>query len=182
MARLPYLPPDALDQQDPDLVARPINLFRILGHSPGALRAWKDMGDWIRHGTSIDPRLREMAIMEVAAASGSPYVFSHHVAIGQRYQVTAADAALVTAWPGPGAESCTEQETAVLSAARQLALDGQIEAGTWRALLSLFTPAQCVDLAVTISYYIMATRFGAAVELDVEPEYEQFLPPGSEPS
>jgi alkylhydroperoxidase/carboxymuconolactone decarboxylase family protein YurZ len=95
MARLPYLPPDALDPGDPDLVERPINLFRILAHSPGALRAWKDMGDWIREGTSIDPRLRELAILEVAVAAGNRYVFSHHSQIGRRFQVTAADAALV---------------------------------------------------------------------------------------
>ncbi|MGH3253958.1 MAG: carboxymuconolactone decarboxylase family protein [Streptosporangiaceae bacterium] len=177
MARLPYLPSDALDPDDPDLAARPINLFRILAHSPGALRAWKNMGDWIREGTSIDPRLRELAILEVAVAAGSRYVFSHHVEIGRRFMVTAADAALVATWPDPASQPCTDQENAVLSAARQLSTGGAIDAGTWQMLSSFFTPAQRIDLLMTIGYYTMVTRCGTALELDVEPEYRQFLPP-----
>jgi alkylhydroperoxidase family enzyme len=180
MARLPYLPPDALDPGDPDLVERPINLFRILAHSPGALRAWKDMGDWIREGTSIDPRLRELAILEVAVAAGNRYVFSHHSQIGRRFQVTAADAALVATWPDPAGQSWTDQENAVLSAARQLSTAGSIDARTWETLSSFLTPAQRIDVLMTIGYYTMVTRCGAALELDVEPEYQQFLPTEAE--
>jgi hypothetical protein len=33
---------------------------------------------------------------------------------------------------------------------------------------------------MTIGYYTMVTRCGAALELDVEPEYKQFLPPEAE--
>lgn len=180
MARLPYLTPGALDPDDPGLVARPINLFRLLAHNPGALRAWKSMGDWIREGTTINPRIRELAILEVAVAAGSRYVFSHHVQIGQRFDVSAADAALVASWPDPTAQPCTDQENAVLSAARQLSTDGSIDARTWETLSAFFTPTQLIDLLVTIGYYTMVTRCGAALELDVEPEYQQYLPPEAE--
>ncbi len=41
MARLPYLDKDDLKDDDKDLLARGINLHRLLVHSPGAARAFE---------------------------------------------------------------------------------------------------------------------------------------------
>ena len=65
MARLPYIDVDELADSDRDLLKRPINLFRQLVNSPGGARAFGTLGGYIRHKSTLDPRLREMAIIQV---------------------------------------------------------------------------------------------------------------------
>ena len=50
MARLPYLDKEDLKPEDQELLARGINLQKILVHSPGATRAHGAMGQYIRYG------------------------------------------------------------------------------------------------------------------------------------
>ena len=42
MARLPYLDKSDVKPEFQDLLSRPINLYRVLVHSPEALRAFND--------------------------------------------------------------------------------------------------------------------------------------------
>jgi hypothetical protein len=48
MARLPYLDKDALKDEDKELLARNMNLHRILAHSPGAARSFGALAKYIR--------------------------------------------------------------------------------------------------------------------------------------
>ena len=73
MARLPYLEVDDLKPEDQELLTRGINLQKILAHSPGAARAHHALGNYIRHGSTMDVRLREMAILQVGWLARSPY-------------------------------------------------------------------------------------------------------------
>jgi hypothetical protein len=65
MARLPYLDRDDLAPEHRDLLARDINLNRALVHSPDAARAFGGLAHFIRHGSRLDARLRELAILQV---------------------------------------------------------------------------------------------------------------------
>ena len=56
MARLPYLEVDDLKPEDQELLTRGINLQKILAHSPGAARAHHALGNYIRHGSTMDVR------------------------------------------------------------------------------------------------------------------------------
>jgi alkylhydroperoxidase family enzyme len=91
MARLPYRERADLAPQDQDLLARNINLFRALVNSPGAARAFHGLGHYIRHVSPLDPRLREMAILQVGWQARAPYEWSHHVKIGKDFGVTDQD-------------------------------------------------------------------------------------------
>ncbi|WP_431269097.1 MBL fold metallo-hydrolase [Dankookia sp. P2] len=59
MARLPYLEKSDLKPEDQDLLKREITLHKALVNSPGAARAFSTLGQYIRYGAKLDPRLRE---------------------------------------------------------------------------------------------------------------------------
>jgi alkylhydroperoxidase family enzyme len=63
MARLPYLNQEDLSEENKRLLQRPANLYRLLVHSPEAFRNFSRLGGWIRSGSTLDPRLREIAIL-----------------------------------------------------------------------------------------------------------------------
>ena len=88
MARLPYLDRADVKPEHQDLLARNINLYRALVHSPNGARAFSVLGHFIRHTSHLDPRLREMAILQVGYLVRSPYEYSHHVEIGRGFGVS----------------------------------------------------------------------------------------------
>ncbi|HXT82354.1 MAG TPA: hypothetical protein VN702_22520, partial [Acetobacteraceae bacterium] len=65
MARVPYLDVADLAPENQDLLKRPISLHRALVNSPNAARAFSGVGSFIRFGSKLDGRLRELAILQV---------------------------------------------------------------------------------------------------------------------
>src|SRR5260370_16782922 len=88
MARVPYLQKPDLAAADQDVLARDITLHRALAHSPKGARAFLGVGKFIRHQSRLDPRLREMAILQVGYLARSPYEYSHHIKIGRNFGVS----------------------------------------------------------------------------------------------
>ncbi|TMJ49273.1 MAG: carboxymuconolactone decarboxylase family protein, partial [Alphaproteobacteria bacterium] len=88
MARLPYLDRSDLLAEHQDLLARNLNLYRVLAHSPRAPRSLNTLARYIRDGSRLDPRLRELAILQVGYLTRSAWEFSHHVRIGREIGLT----------------------------------------------------------------------------------------------
>ena len=175
MARLPYLDKSDLAEADHDLLARDINLHKILVHSPAACRAFGKLGGFIRHESTLDTRLRELAILQVGWLARSPYEWSHHVKIGQTFGVTKDDIrALITESEG-GDGGLSEADAAVLKAAREMTTDLKVSYATYAVLEKHFSKEHLVDLTLTIAFYNAVVRFLATTEMDVEDSYMPYL-------
>ena len=175
MARLPPIDPADVAPEHRDLLARPIALHRTLVHSPGALRAFGGLGQYIRHGSTLDPRLRELAILQVGYLARAPYEWSHHIKIGQDFGVTDADIDdLITETEGRSTALDPLART-VLAAAREIAADGAVTDATWDALAGALTCEHLVDLVVTIGFYCGVVRVLASLRIEVEADYMPYL-------
>jgi alkylhydroperoxidase family enzyme len=175
MARVPYLEPSDLAPEDQDLLKRPIWLFKALANSPKAARAFSGLGGYIRYGSKLDPRLREMAILQVGWLAKSPYEWSHHVKLGHDFGVSDEDVqALIddTAGKATGLDALTKT---VLLAAREVTADGAMTDATFAALQAELGNALVVDLTLTISFYNAVVRVLGTLRIDVEPEYVPYL-------
>ena len=91
MARLPYLEPDQVAPEYRDMLKRNTNLHKLLVNSPDMARAFNGIGGFIRFKSKLDPRLRELAILQVGWLERSEYEFTHHVRIGKEFGVTDED-------------------------------------------------------------------------------------------
>ena len=91
MARLPYLEPDQVAPEYRDMLKRNTNLHKLLVNSPDMARAFNGVGNYIRFKSKLDPRLRELAILQVGWLERSEYEFTHHVKIGKEFGVTDED-------------------------------------------------------------------------------------------
>jgi alkylhydroperoxidase family enzyme len=176
MALVPYLTEDDLAADDRSLLAsRPIHLFRALANSPAAMRQHAAFGDWIRHGCELDPRLRELAILQVGYLTSSPYEWSHHVKIGYDFGVTDADIAALIADTEGREHGLGEVETAVLAATRQITADMRMAEDTWALLEKRLGRSRVVDLVVVVSFYNAVVRILGTLGIDVEPDYAGYL-------
>ena len=175
MARVPYISKSDLDAADQDLLNRPISLNKALVNSPKAARAFSGLGGFIRYGSKLDPRLRELAILQVGWLACSPYEWSHHVKIGHDFGVSDEDIqALIddTAGNPVPLDALTRD---VLKAAREITDAGAMQAGTFASLQATLGNEQVVDLTITIAFYCAVVRVLATLEIDVEPDYMPYL-------
>jgi len=175
MARLPYLDREDLAPEDRKLLDRNINLFRILTHSPNGTRAFHALGGYIRNGSKLDGRLRELAILQVGYLARSPYEWSHHVKIGKDFGVSDADIHALVAETEGKPSTLEPIAKTVLTCAREMTSDGAASAATFAALEKALNKADLTDLVITIAFYNAVVRFLATMEIDVEPDYQPYL-------
>ena len=175
MARLPYLEKSDLDAADHDILDRDINLYKILAHSPDAARAFQGLGKFIRYGSKLDPRLREIAILVVGYLARSPYEYSHHIKIGRDFGVSDDDfCGLMTEAEGrPSALDPLAR--LVVAAAREMTNDGSVSDATFAALSEDLDNERLLDLIITIAFYNGVVRVLASTGIDVEDSYMPYL-------
>jgi alkylhydroperoxidase family enzyme len=175
MARVPYLDKPDLADEDKDLLNRPIWLTRALVNSPKAARAFHGVGNYIRYGSKLDSRLRELAILQVGWLAKSPYEWSHHVKLGFGFGVSEDDVqALIDDTAGKPTK-LDDLTKLVLLAAREMTVDGGMSDGTFAKLQSIMGNELVVDLSMVIAFYNAVVRMLATLRIDVEPEYQPYL-------
>src|SRR6516225_4315797 len=175
MARLPYLDKSDLLPEHQDLLARNLNLYRVLAHSPRAARSLNTLARFIRDGSRLDPRLRELAILQVSYLTRSAWAYSHHVRIGREVGLSDDEVRAVadeTEGRPTGLDPLTRT---VLKAAREMTLDLAVTDETFAALRRGLDNERLTDLAVTISFYNGLVRLLEAMQVDVEEDYLPYL-------
>jgi alkylhydroperoxidase family enzyme len=175
MARVPYLNASDLAPEHRDLLARNITLHRALVNSPNATRNFFALAKYIRFESRLDPRLRELAILQVGYSARSPYEYSHHIKIGRDFGVTDDDIRAIEAETRGETTSLPPLTRAILRAARELTAHPQLSDETFAELKAGLDNERIVDLLMVISFYAGVVRLLAALQIDVEPEYLPYL-------
>jgi len=175
MARVPYFDRADLPPEHQDLLNRPINLFRALVNSPKAARIWSGIGHYIRNGSKLDPRLRELAILQVGYVTRSPYEYSHHVKIGRDFGVSDGDIRAMIAETEGRASELEPLAKTVLKAAREMTTDLAISDATFARLRKELDTERLTDLVLTIAFYCAVVRVLATLQIDVEDDYLPYL-------
>ena len=148
MARVPYLEQSDLSAENQDLLKRRINLSQALVNSPDAARAFLGLGQFIRFGSKLDPRLRELAILHIGA--------------------------LIDETAGK-ATTLDRMAKTVLLGAREMTADGAMSDATFATLQTALGNEQVVDLTITIASYNAVVRVLATLQIDVEEDYMPYL-------
>ena len=175
MARIPYLEKADLAAEDRDLLARDINLFRALVNSPQGARSFARLGNFIRHKSRLDARLRELAILQVGYLTGSAYEYAHHIEIGRGFGVSDDDIRAIADETAGRPSTLEPLAKAVLRAAREMTRDLAASDQTF-AELRLGLDDECLtDLVLTIAYYNGVVRLLATLEIDLEAHYLPYL-------
>jgi alkylhydroperoxidase family enzyme len=172
MARLDYVDTGTSRQVD-DLfkeirnMGRPVlNLYRMLANQPPALAAFLDMSRYVRGASSLDPGLRELAILATAHQLEQPYETSHHSAAAAEAGVTPEKVAAVG--PGGSLEVLSPAERAAVDFARQVARTRSCDDATFHLLREHFSKEQIVDLVLTTGWYHLCAVILGSFEVELE--------------
>ncbi len=175
MARLPYLEADQVAPEYRDMLARNTNLHKLLVNSPDAARAFSGLGGYIRHRSKLDPRLRELAILQVGWLEKSEYEFTHHVKIGKEFGVTDADIQGLMAETDGKPSNLDALTKAVLRGAREMVRNLAMSDATFAEIKKSLSDEHMTDLVLTIAFYCAVVRVLATMQIDNEPYYKEVL-------
>lgn len=175
MARLPYLDAEQLSPEHKELLKRPINLTRLLVNSPGMARAFHGIGGYIRNKSTLDSRLRELAILQVGWMEKSEYEFTHHVKIGKEFGVTDEDIQNLFLETEGKPSKLEPLAKAVLRGAREMVRDLAMTEATFAEIKKDLSNEHMTDLVLTIAFYCAVVRVLATMKIDNEPQYKEVL-------
>jgi alkylhydroperoxidase family enzyme len=175
MARVPYLDKSDLPAEHQDVLARPIALNRAMAHSPNASRAMGTLAGYIRHGSKLDTRLREMAILQVGWLAKSPYEWSHHVKLGREFGVSEDDIRAIGEDTAGRPTHLDALSRTVLRAAREMTNNLAMSGETFATLEKALGREQMIDLILAIAFYNAVVRLLSTLQIDVELEYRRYL-------
>ena len=172
MARLPYPDPAAAPEKARALYeALPVklNLFRMLLQAPDAMRGHLTLGNAILARQKLDPRIRELTILRVAALSPSEYERTQHVPIAKACGATDAEIAAVA--KGDFA-SLDPRAALALRFTDACVRDVRVPDALFEEARVAFPPQEIVELTFTIGYYMMTARLLETLGVDLEPPAE----------
>jgi 4-carboxymuconolactone decarboxylase len=146
--------------------------LRAALHNPELADKWQALGALLRYGTSLPPRLSEIAILVTGRACRSPFEWYAHRIEGEKAGLAPAfiDALLAQAEP-PG---MSEDDAAVWRYAVELNRHKSVSGSTYGAALARFGEKGVVELTALVGYYTMV-----AMTLNC---HEIPLPDGVEPA
>jgi len=175
MARVPYVENKDLPEQYRNQLSSDANITRALSNSPQLAFLSGSMARYIRHESKVDPRLRELAIIQVGYSARSVYEYTHHIKIGFSFGVTEDDLRAIADETAGRPTNLEPLAKSVLRAAREMTDGIAVADTTFAELRAAFDNARLVDLLYTIANYNGVVRILAALQVDLEDEYKIYL-------
>ena len=161
-----------------------INLFRVLLNSPAAGSMINSLKDTALRGFSLDPRLRELAIMRTAWLMNAEYVWNHHTRpyVEHDLDLNPEDVLEVRDWQASSVLGSVEK--AVLQLTDELVRSdrGTITDGTLSSVLDALSPAETVELVVTVAVYRGISSIAVSLSVPMEDYYGSWEPDGVAPT
>ncbi len=174
---IPYRP-DSNEAGPPDLVkairarrkGKLLNLDRMLLHSPNFAKGWNSMFAAIRNELSLQPKLRELAIVTVGVLNKADYELIQHepefLAAGGTREQLAALKNVATAQKNT--KLFDEPERATLALTHEMTKNIRVSPATLKRVRAVLPDQQTVELIGTIAGYNMVSRFLIATGIDPE--------------
>jgi 4-carboxymuconolactone decarboxylase len=124
--------------------------FNAMLHSPGLGAALHALGAAVRHETRLSARVREIAILVVAAHWRSEFVRASHETVGAASGLSADEMAAIAAGEIPALDD--ESERAVIDFTRAI-VRGDVSDAEWAAAREQLDEATLFELTTLVGYY-----------------------------
>lgn len=147
--------PETLDGVCADMNGAPINVHKLMAHSPDLLRAWWSFRNYSVKGGTLGPRLAELVILRVGVHLGAWYEWGSHVDRAVRIGMTV-ETIFETLNHQP---NLPNEEVLILRAVDELMMDHGISTPTRAALEGVYSTAQLMDLAAIQGMYVILGGF-----------------------
>jgi 4-carboxymuconolactone decarboxylase len=173
MARIPDIDESRLDPEQSKIYAQVASGPR--GTVVGPLRVWlrnagladkaQALGAYCRYGTSLTPRLSELAILVVGAHWQSGFEWAVHAPIAVKAGI--GDDIVEAIRTGNSPEIADAEERAVFSVASELVQNKVVSETTYREAERILGLTRLIDLIGVLGYYTLISMTINVFEIDL---------------
>jgi uncharacterized peroxidase-related enzyme len=143
------------------------NLFATIAHYPKALKPILDLYQVLVKESTIDPKLQELANLEVSRINRCNYCLAHHSQMAKICGVS--DEQINALKTGNSNKGFTDKEQTVIEYARQVTKDAEeMPEDLFKRLHSYFNDIQIVNLTLIIGLMNVFNRFNGALGVELE--------------
>lgn len=181
MAKLPYVSRDDLEPDERGIYDRIAetrgsldNIFALLLNSPDAAEVVGNLGEYIRFRSTLDPIIREIAILGVARETNCQYEWAQHEPVARHCGVSEQTIESIRAGRAP--KGIPPKEGVYVQGVKELLGDGALSQPTFMAIQHLLGSARTLDYLVLVGYYSMLARIMATLEIDLDDRLKANLP------
>ncbi|MGH8012790.1 MAG: carboxymuconolactone decarboxylase family protein [Candidatus Binataceae bacterium] len=170
MALLPYVDETQASAKTREILGntpRKLNVARIMATaSEPVFHNFSRLGNALLTKAKLDSKLRELAILRTAKASGSVYEWTQHVPIAKAVGVSDDQIAAMDNWEP--AKCFSEVERLVLHFTDQIARNVKGRKETLEALQRHLSGGEIVELIMSIGFWGMVARVLETAEVELE--------------
>jgi alkylhydroperoxidase family enzyme len=142
-----------------------LNIFKTLAHAETAFRPFLRFGGAVLGRLALDPKLRELAILQVAREAEAEYEWVQHVAIAKAVGV--ADEQIAAVERGD-LDAFDDPERAVLELAAAVVAGPRISDELFARLRAHLDDRRIVELLLTAGDYLMLARVMTILEVELD--------------
>jgi AhpD family alkylhydroperoxidase len=146
------------------------NALATFARHPALAKAFLRFNVHLLYGSTLPPRIRELAILRVAHLRDCNYEWTQHVALAKGEGISDEDIAAVQRYAGEDAGNFDNFERAVLTGVDELIDKSQLSDETWSALGEHLDDQQRMDYVFTVGCYtLLAMAFNTfGIQLENE--------------
>lgn len=145
--------------------------LRVWLHSAGLAEKAQELGAFCRYGTSLPPRLSELAILLTGAYWKAGFEWHVHAPIAIKAGIP--DLAVESIRQGKEPKLASDDEWAVYAFVTELYLNRKVSDATYRNALRHLKETGLVDLVGILGYYALISMTIKAFEVPVPPNAEE---------
>ncbi|WP_144637508.1 carboxymuconolactone decarboxylase family protein [Bordetella genomosp. 13] len=176
MSRIPLPDPQEMNEAQRQVYERIVSgpRGRLVGplraalHNPELAERWQAFGALLRYGTSLSPRVSELAIMVTARRWNSQIEWHIHALAAADAGISAAVLRDLQARRVPSFD--TEADEVVYEYARQMQETGQVAPALYQRAVALWGAVGVVELTAVIGYYTLVSMTLNAHEIPMPDE------------
>ena len=135
------------------------------GIDPEFVAAYKAFVIGFFNATSLDPVIRELAIIRIGHLSACPYEVHHHVSFARNLGVPETK---ISSMAEPAPENLTASESAAIRFVDELVRSARPSDAALQEVRSQFSDQEVLELVMVVGNWMMGARFIETVGLPVD--------------
>ncbi|MEM6582898.1 MAG: carboxymuconolactone decarboxylase family protein [Pseudomonadota bacterium] len=147
------------------------NGFRVGMKNWDLFQAHLPFSTYVMARSTVPPRVREMAIVRIAANNGCDYEFQHHSRVCLNH-LGFSQPDIERIVEGPNASGLSELDANVLKMVDQLSSNCNLDDDLYQDLRSEFSEQQFAELMFTIGNYESMTRVINVLDVPMDDDFE----------
>jgi alkylhydroperoxidase family enzyme len=182
MAHIPYPDLEKISPEAREMLGRlpaPANIFNMMAHAETCLKPVMKLGGTLLGKMQLDPRLRELCLLQAVKVANGEYEWMQHVPIA--LDLGATEAQIAALERGDDRAACfSPLEQAALVFTRELVANGKASEPALHALRAHMPEREIVELILMAGFYTMLARLTETLGVENDPPMGSALVKGIE--